>query len=75
METQNTPQESPHESPWTARVITLFPEAFPGALDLSLSGKALKTTYGDWKPSPCVITVSANTAMLTHPLLAVARGW
>ena len=43
METQNTPHESPQDSPpWTARVITLFPEAFPGALDLSLSGKALK---------------------------------
>lgn len=25
---------------WTARVITLFPEAFPGVLDLSLTGKA-----------------------------------
>ncbi|MFC7703025.1 tRNA (guanosine(37)-N1)-methyltransferase TrmD [Plastorhodobacter daqingensis] len=26
---------------WTARIITLFPEAFPGTLDLSLTGKAL----------------------------------
>jgi tRNA (guanine37-N1)-methyltransferase len=26
---------------WCARVITLFPEAFPGTLDLSLTGKAL----------------------------------
>ncbi len=26
---------------WTARVITLFPEAFPGTLGLSLTGKAL----------------------------------
>ena len=26
---------------WTARVITLFPEAFPGTLALSLTGKAL----------------------------------
>ncbi len=25
---------------WTAKVITLFPEAFPGILDLSLTGKA-----------------------------------
>ncbi|MFD1911595.1 tRNA (guanosine(37)-N1)-methyltransferase TrmD [Halodurantibacterium flavum] len=25
---------------WTARIITLFPEAFPGTLDLSLTGKA-----------------------------------
>ena len=28
---------------WTARVITLFPEAFPGPLGLSLTGKALAT--------------------------------
>ena len=31
---------------WTARVITLFPEAFPGILGLSLTGKAL--TQGLW---------------------------
>jgi tRNA (guanine37-N1)-methyltransferase len=28
---------------WTARVITLFPEAFPGVLGLSLTGKALES--------------------------------
>ena len=28
-------------SPWTARVVTLFPEAFPGMLGLSLVGKGL----------------------------------
>lgn len=27
---------------WTARVITLFPEAFPGTLGLSLTGRALE---------------------------------
>lgn len=27
---------------WTARIITLFPEAFPGTLGLSLTGKALQ---------------------------------
>ncbi len=27
---------------WTARVITLFPDAFPGTLGLSLTGKALQ---------------------------------
>lgn len=31
---------------WTAKVITLFPEAFPGTLDLSLTGKALD--FGLW---------------------------
>ena len=32
---------------WTARVITLFPEAFPGPLALSLTGKALD--FGLWR--------------------------
>jgi tRNA (guanine37-N1)-methyltransferase len=32
---------------WTARVITLFPEAFPGVLDRSLTGKALE--QGLWR--------------------------
>lgn len=31
---------------WRARVITLFPEAFPGTLELSLTGKALD--FGLW---------------------------
>ncbi len=31
---------------WCARIITLFPEAFPGTLDLSLTGKALE--HGLW---------------------------
>ena len=41
------PRDLMAESParagaWTARVITLFPEAFPGVLGLSLTGRALK---------------------------------
>jgi len=35
---------------WTARVITLFPEAFPGTLGLSLTGKALD--FGRWVLEP-----------------------
>ncbi|PTW46096.1 tRNA (guanosine(37)-N1)-methyltransferase TrmD [Rhodovulum kholense] len=35
---------------WTARVITLFPEAFPGILGLSLTGKALD--QGLWALEP-----------------------
>ncbi|MBV2359714.1 tRNA (guanosine(37)-N1)-methyltransferase TrmD [Thalassococcus sp. CAU 1522] len=34
---------------WSAQVITLFPEAFPGILGLSLTGKALKD--GVWQLS------------------------
>jgi tRNA (guanine37-N1)-methyltransferase len=32
---------------WTARILTLFPEMFPGPLAHSLAGKALER--GDWK--------------------------
>jgi tRNA (guanine37-N1)-methyltransferase len=35
---------------WIAQVITLFPEAFPGTLGLSLTGKAL--TEGRWALEP-----------------------
>lgn len=33
-------------TPWTASVLTLFPEAFPGSLGLSLAGRGL--TRGHW---------------------------
>lgn len=35
---------------WTARIVTLFPEAFPGTLGLSLTGKALD--FGLWRLDP-----------------------
>ncbi|MGD9510380.1 MAG: tRNA (guanosine(37)-N1)-methyltransferase TrmD [Geminicoccaceae bacterium] len=34
-------------SAWTATVLTIFPEMFPGPLGLSLAGKALQR--GDWR--------------------------
>lgn len=34
--------ERPRQGAWTARIITLFPEAFPGTLGLSLTGRALE---------------------------------
>jgi tRNA (guanine37-N1)-methyltransferase len=34
------PQTSSQAEPWRAVVLSLFPEAFPGPLDLSLSGQA-----------------------------------
>ncbi len=37
----------PVRGAWQARVITLFPDAFPGVLGLSLTGKALDT--GRWR--------------------------
>jgi tRNA (guanine37-N1)-methyltransferase len=36
-----------HHAPWTATVLTLFPEMFPGPLGVSLAGKALET--GAWR--------------------------
>ena len=34
---------------WTANVVTLFPEMFPGSLSYSLTGKALKITQWNLK--------------------------
>lgn len=40
--------DDPHlQGAWVARIITLFPEAFPGTLGLSLTGKAL--AEGRWR--------------------------
>jgi tRNA (guanine37-N1)-methyltransferase len=39
-----------HRGAWEARIVTLFPEAFPGTLGLSLTGKALE--MGLWRLSP-----------------------
>ena len=39
-------EAAPLTKPWTARVLTLFPEMFPGFLGLSLAGKALEN--GVW---------------------------
>lgn len=40
----------PAPTVWEARVITLFPEAFPGTLGLSLTGRALD--QGLWRLTP-----------------------
>jgi tRNA (guanine37-N1)-methyltransferase len=37
----------PAAAPWTARIVTLLPEAFPGILGLSLTGRALER--GLWR--------------------------
>jgi tRNA (guanine37-N1)-methyltransferase len=38
---------SPPDSLWTASVVTLFPEMFPGPLGYSLAGRALQD--GRWR--------------------------
>ena len=37
-------------APWTATVVTIFPEMFPGPLGVSLAGKAL--ARGSWRLDP-----------------------
>ncbi|MBL8565045.1 MAG: tRNA (guanosine(37)-N1)-methyltransferase TrmD [Hyphomicrobiaceae bacterium] len=41
------PEAEPGRPPWQARILTLFPEMFPGPLGLSLVGQAL--TGGLWR--------------------------
>ena len=43
---------------WQARVITLFPELFPGVLGASLTGKALKD--GLWPVSYTHLTLPTS---------------
>lgn len=43
----STPPLAPDRAAWTARVLTLFPQVFPGPLGVSLSGQALAT--GLWR--------------------------
>ena len=40
------PERIARSPPWTARVVTLFPDAFPGVLGCSLVGKGLES--GTW---------------------------
>lgn len=48
--------DRPHlKGAWCARVITLFPEAFPGVLGASLTGKALQD--GLWRLEPIDLRV------------------
>ena len=42
MSERAAPWTAPWTALWTARVLTLFPEMFPGPLGLSLAGKALE---------------------------------
>ncbi|MGE0719845.1 MAG: tRNA (guanosine(37)-N1)-methyltransferase TrmD, partial [Alphaproteobacteria bacterium] len=43
---------------WTARVLTIFPEMFPGPLGQSLAGKALEA--GIWALQPVDIRYFAG---------------
>ncbi len=45
--TETGPKTGPEISPWSVRVLTLFPEMFPGPLGASLAGQALDE--GRWR--------------------------
>ena len=60
---------------WTARVLTLFPEMFPGPLGVSLAGKALEN--GVWALETVDIRTFArdkHPPSTTRPSGA-GRGW
>jgi len=49
-------EETPRlKGAWCAKVLTLFPEAFPGVLGASLTGKALQ--HGLWALEPIDLRV------------------
>ncbi len=61
--------------PWTATVLTLFPEMFPGPLGHSLAGRALKN--GDWAMETVTFAVlrAINTAPWTTRPSAAGPAW
>ncbi len=60
---------------WTARIVTLFPEAFPGILGLSLTGKALAQGLWNLRTSACAISAWAGIAMSTTRPRAAGPAW
>jgi hypothetical protein len=60
---------------WTAKVITLFPEAFPGVLGLSLTGRPSIRASGRWSRSTCAPSARAGIAMSMTRRRAAGRAW
>ncbi len=60
---------------WRAQIITLFPEAFPGVLGESLTGKALKDGIWQLDTIGCATSARASIAMSTTRPRAAARAW
>lgn len=60
---------------WSAVVVTLFPEMFPGPLGHSWPGGRWKTGFGRWKRWTFVSLRAINTAPSTTLPLAAALGW
>jgi tRNA (guanine37-N1)-methyltransferase len=60
---------------WTARVVTLFPDAFPGTLGLSLTGKALEMGLWALETIDCAASARGGTATWTTRPRAAGPGW
>ena len=61
---------------WSATVLTLFPDMFPGPLGVSLLGKALaKGISGRWTCATSAIMAWASTAPSTTRRPAAAPAW
>ena len=60
---------------WTAQILTLFPEAFPGVLGESLTGRSLKD--GKWALDTIDLRLleRASIEMSMIRLLVAARAW
>ena len=63
-------------APWTATVLTIFPEMFPGPLGASLAGKALRArAAGGWMRSTCAASPPTATRPSTTRRSAAAPAW
>ena len=60
---------------WSATVLTLFPEMFPGPLGVSLLGKALANALWRWRCATSATMAWASIAPWTTPRRAAARAW
>ena len=55
-------------------VITIFPE-YLHPLDLSLIGKADRTTCSPWRPTTCGTSRTTGTARSTTRPMGAVRAW
>ena len=60
---------------WSAAILTIFPEMFPGPLGMALSGKALDDGLCHWMRSICATLPMTATRVSTIVPLAVVPVW
>ena len=69
------PGDAVATAPFTARVLTLYPEMFPGPLGQSLTGRALADELWRLEPRTSATWRPTATAPSTTRPRAAARGW